>query len=73
MDSEIDVQLTEDGVPMVIHDSNLFRLAGIKKEISSMTYAEVKKLRSDVNTFVRLFGHIYLLYMRLRTFVVRRR
>ncbi|MCZ2260121.1 glycerophosphodiester phosphodiesterase [Sporosarcina sp. G11-34] len=54
---EIDVQLTEDGVPMVIHDSNIFRLAGIKKEISSMTYAEVKKIRIGRKYIRGLFGH----------------
>ena len=42
---ELDVQLTEDGVPFVIHDPGLSRLAGIRNMISSMTSAELKRIR----------------------------
>ncbi len=42
---ELDVQLTEDGVPIVIHDPELSRLAGIRRCISTMTSAEISKIR----------------------------
>ncbi|MEK5070435.1 glycerophosphodiester phosphodiesterase [Sporosarcina sp. FSL K6-1508] len=42
---ELDVQLTEDGVPIVIHDPELHRLAGIQRSISSMTSGEITKIR----------------------------
>jgi glycerophosphoryl diester phosphodiesterase len=54
---ELDVQLTEDGVPFVIHDPGLFRLAGIRRMISSMTSAEMTRIRVG-KKFRRLFsGH----------------
>ena len=40
---EIDVQLTKDGVPVVIHDLNLFRLTGKRKLVTAMTYNKLKK------------------------------
>ncbi|MBO0586395.1 glycerophosphodiester phosphodiesterase family protein [Sporosarcina sp. E16_8] len=42
---ELDVQLTEDGVPFVIHDPGLSRLAGTRKMISSMTSIELMRVR----------------------------
>ena len=42
---ELDVQLTEDGVPFVIHDPGLSRLAGIRRMISSMTSTEIERIR----------------------------
>lgn len=42
---ELDVQLTEDGVPVVIHDPDLTRVAGIRRTISSMTSSELAKVR----------------------------
>lgn len=42
---EIDLQLTKDLVPIVTHDSDFWRLAKIRKNVSSMYYEEVKKLR----------------------------
>jgi glycerophosphoryl diester phosphodiesterase len=38
---EIDVRLTRDGVPVVIHDGSLWRTAGLKKRIAEMDYAEL--------------------------------
>lgn len=38
---EIDVLLTKDNVPVVIHDNDLIRLANIPKKISDMTLDEV--------------------------------
>jgi glycerophosphoryl diester phosphodiesterase len=42
---ELDVQVTEDGVPFVIHDLVLSRLAGIRKSILFMNSAEMKRIR----------------------------
>lgn len=42
---ELDVQLTEDGIPVVVHDPDLSRLAGIRRLVSSMTSAELTTIR----------------------------
>lgn len=42
--AEIDVQLTKDGVPVLFHDKTLWRIAGINKYISDMTYEELSQL-----------------------------
>lgn len=41
---ELDVQETSDGVLVVMHDSNLWRTTGIKKDIGMTTYEEVRNL-----------------------------
>lgn len=41
---ELDVQQTKDGVPVVVHDINLKRIAGINREVSSFTYDEISQL-----------------------------
>ncbi len=42
---ELDVQVTEDGVPIVIHDADLMRLAGVRRMISSLTSTEIADIR----------------------------
>ncbi|HHY11230.1 MAG TPA: hypothetical protein GX529_01235, partial [Firmicutes bacterium] len=42
---ELDVRLTKDGVPVVIHDSKLDRTFGIDKLVSKMLLADLKKLK----------------------------
>lgn len=42
--AEIDIQLSKDGIPVVIHDSNLSRLASIDKEVNEMTAKELEKI-----------------------------
>lgn len=42
---EIDVQLTSDGIPVVIHDTHLRRLTGVSIDISSLSFHELSKLR----------------------------
>lgn len=42
---ELDVQVTRDGVPVVFHDADLFRLTGVRGPVSSRTWRELKKLR----------------------------
>ena len=51
---ELDVQQTKDGVPVVIHDLNLKRVAGINKKVSSFTYEELADI--DVGSW---FGEEY--------------
>ena len=38
---EIDVRLTADGVPVLMHDRALFRTTGVVNEIDNVTYAEL--------------------------------
>ncbi len=42
--AEIDVQETADGVIVLLHDSDLMRIAGVNKKIWELTYAEIKTL-----------------------------
>lgn len=41
---ELDVQQTSDGVPVVIHDISLKRVAGINRKVSSYTYDELSQI-----------------------------
>lgn len=47
--AEIDVKLSKDGVPVVVHDESLKRLAGISGKVESMTAAELKELTITSN------------------------
>lgn len=38
---ETDVQCTKDGVPIIFHDADLIRLAGIPKKIVDLTWKEI--------------------------------
>ena len=42
---ELDVQITSDGTLVVMHDENLARMTGDPRDISSVTAAEVTRLR----------------------------
>ena len=42
---EIDIQLSQDGVPVVFHDDSLKRLFKIEKKISELSISSLKKLR----------------------------
>ena len=42
---ELDVQLTKDKVPVIIHDYNLKRACGIDRKVSESTYEELKQYR----------------------------
>lgn len=46
---EIDVQLTKDKVPVVFHDDVMTRLAGLKKRVTRVTFADLQK-RSILGT-----------------------
>ncbi len=39
---ELDVRLTKDGIPVVIHDATLRRVAGVNKKIADLTVAEIQ-------------------------------
>lgn len=54
---ELDVQLTKDGVPIILHDPDLYRVAGIGKPISSFYFSELKNVKVG-RKFLRSFaGH----------------
>ncbi len=42
---EMDVQMTKDGVLVVFHDDDMFRMTGLKGDIREKTYDEIKDLR----------------------------
>lgn len=39
---ELDVRLTKDGLPVVFHDDDLYRVCGIRKKVSDMNYSELR-------------------------------
>ena len=41
---ELDVRLTKDNKVVVFHDSNLFRIVGINKNISDLSYLELEEI-----------------------------
>ena len=53
--AEIDILLSADGVPMVIHDASLARLAGDGRSVYELTAAELGRLTLRQNGFT---GHI---------------
>jgi len=42
---ELDVRLTSDGVPVIMHDPSAKRMTGVDRRISEMTLSELKPLR----------------------------
>ena len=47
---ELDVQLTKDKIPVIIHDSNLLRTTGVNDLVSERKYNQIKFLEA-VNEF----------------------
>src|SRR5882757_2082136 len=45
---ELDVKLTKDGMPIVIHDATLDRTTNCTGAVKDKTLAQVKKCRADV-------------------------
>ncbi len=44
---ELDVWISKDNIPIVIHDNNLKRLCQIDKNITDLTIKEIKKIKID--------------------------
>ena len=44
---ETDVQASKDGVAVICHDSDLLRIAGVKRKVSDLTWAELSGLRLE--------------------------
>lgn len=42
--SEVDVQLTRDSVPVLVHDADLLRVAGDRRRVSEVTHREIRGL-----------------------------
>ncbi len=42
---ETDLRKTRDGVPVLVHDANLLRLAGVDKAVADLTYDELSGIR----------------------------
>lgn len=57
---ELDVQCTKDGVLVVFHDLNLYRLAGITKLITECTAEELSKYPLGKNVVKRRFSPQYI-------------
>ncbi|MET1014223.1 MAG: glycerophosphodiester phosphodiesterase family protein [Paenisporosarcina sp.] len=53
---EIDLQLTKDGVPIVTHDIDFWRLAGNPKRIPDLLYEEARKIKLGKRRFWRKFN-----------------
>lgn len=43
---EFDVWTTKDGIPVLNHNADFWHMAGDKRRVFDMTYAEIKKLRT---------------------------
>ena len=56
---ELDLQLTRDGKIVVFHDKTLERMCGEKKDLTSLTYEELKKYRLlDTQEEIPLFEDV---------------
>lgn len=44
---EIDIQLSQDGIPIVLHDASLLRTHGIRAKVRHLDYAQIKKITAD--------------------------
>lgn len=42
---ELDVRRSRDGVPVVVHDEDLKRIAGVDKKVSDLSLEELKKIK----------------------------
>ncbi len=47
---EVDVRLTRDGVPVLLHDSTLRRTAGVERPVRELTLEELGKIDASVPT-----------------------
>ena len=54
--AEVDVRLTSDGIPVLLHDESLTRTTGNPHQISDLTLAEVKKLDAGSSNSAKFKG-----------------
>ncbi|KZE40153.1 hypothetical protein AV656_02455 [Bhargavaea cecembensis] len=59
---ETDLQLTKDGVPVIIHDADLYRVTGLRKFITELTLDELRALKVGRNRWKRVFGKPVMTY-----------
>ncbi len=55
--AEVDIQLTADGVPVAVHDANLWRLAGQLVNVSDLTWEELRAPAPPGPLQLRLLRH----------------
>lgn len=60
---ELDVQLTKDLVPVILHDYNLKRICKVDRKVSELTYEELKqycifKSKEHISTFYEVLSFI---------------
>jgi glycerophosphoryl diester phosphodiesterase len=56
---ELDLQLTRDGVIVVHHDENIMRMCGVDKNISDLTFAELRAYRlKEINEPIPSFEQV---------------
>lgn len=67
---EIDLQLTKDGVPVVTHDIDLWRLGGTLKRVPDLSYKEVKKIRLGKKWWRRIKGETILTFEEVLQFSI---
>ncbi|MDD5759137.1 MAG: glycerophosphodiester phosphodiesterase family protein [Desulfobulbaceae bacterium] len=54
--AEVDIRLTSDGVPVLLHDSSLSRTTGDHHLVSELTLAEIKKLDAGSYKSIEFLG-----------------
>ena len=69
---EIDLQLTKDGVPIVTHDIDFWRLAGNPKKVSDLLLEEAQKIKLGKRRFWRKFkGEQVMTFEEVLQFAIR--
>ena len=68
---EIDLQLTKDPVPIVTHDTDFWRLARNHRSVSSMDFAEVKKLKLGKSIWRMVKGSTIQSFEDVLTFAIK--
>lgn len=54
---ELDIQLTADGVPVVVHDVDLFRISGIRKRVAECHLSELQRIKIGRKFLRSIKGH----------------
>lgn len=69
---EFDVRLSSDGVPVVIHDETLYRTAGVRRRVGSMTCNELNgfEVPSLAQVFELFESNDLILYLEMKEVAV---